>query len=140
MLNLKDKLVSAGLVKADHVPGETEEQRSRRLNREIAERRAKVKALVKPAAMETAIGTETFFFTTRSRKLRRLCVEPAIREGLEKGNLAVVDFPDQPDFPWAVVPRPVAEKVLKLDRDAVRFYARSRSEVIGAASEPDCEG
>ena len=75
------------------------------------------------------------FFTTRSRKMRRLCIEDEIRDGLEKGALAVVEYPDKPDFPWAVVPRQTAEKVLKADRDAVRFYVRSKNEVIGASQD-----
>ena len=135
MLNLKDKLVSAGLVKADHVPGETAEQRARRLNAEIQEKRVKVRALVASAAVETRLGPNTFFFTTRSRKMRRLCIEDVIRDGLEKGDLAVVEYPDKPDFPWAVVPRQTAEKVLKADRNAVRFYVRSKGEVIGASAD-----
>ncbi|GEM_PF-1369801 len=135
MLNLKDKLVAAGLVKKDHIPGETNEQRSRRLSKELQEKRLKVKALVQPAALETKLGEHTFFFTTRSRKMRRLCIEDEIRAGLEKGDLAVVEYPDKPDFPWAVVPRQTAEKVLKADRNAVRFYVRSKGEVIGASAE-----
>ena len=140
MLNLKDKLVAAGLVKADYVPGESQEQRSKRLNAEAQKRRDAVRAIVAPAAIETKLGENTFFFTTRSRKMRRLCIETDIQQALEKGEMAVVEFPGKPDFPWAVVPRAAAEKVLKADRDAVRFYVRSRSEIFGAAPDPDTSG
>ena len=137
MQSLKDKLVQAGVISADRVAGETEEQRSRRLNRETAERRAKVKAVVQGAAIETAIGEHVFFFTTRSRKMRRLVIEAEIKAGLEEGRLAVVELPDKPDFPWAVVPRATAEKVLKIDPVAVRFYVRRKGEIFGAVADDD---
>lgn len=137
MQSLKDKLVQAGVIAADRVAGETEEQRARRLNREIAACRAKVKAVVQSAAIETAIGEHVFFFTTRSKKMRRLVIEESIKEGLASGQLAVVEFPDKPDFPWAVVPRAAAEKVLKIDPAAVRFYVRRKGEILGAVSDDD---
>ncbi len=137
MQSLKDKLVQAGVIAADRVAGESEEQRARRLNREIAERRARIKAVVRMAALETAIGEHVFFFTTRSKKMRRLVIEGDVKAGLEEGKLAVVEFPDKPDFPWAVVPRATAEKVLKIDPLAVRFYVRRKGEIFGAVSDDD---
>ncbi|MDR0966615.1 MAG: DUF2058 domain-containing protein [Myxococcales bacterium] len=135
MQSLKDKLVQAGVISADRVAGESEEQRSRRLNKEMAERRAQIKALIAPAAIETTIGEHVFFFTTRSKKMRRLVIEEDVKLGLEEGRLAVVEFPDKPDFPWAVVPRAIAEKALKIDPVAVRFYVRSQGEILGAVAD-----
>lgn len=137
MQSLKDKLVQAGVIAADRVAGESEEQRARRLNREVAERRARIKAVVRTAALETAIGEHVFFFTTRSKKMRRLVIEGDVKAGLEEGKLAVVEFPDKPDFPWAVVPRATAEKILKIDPLAVRFYVRRKGEIFGAVSDDD---
>ena len=40
---------------------------------------------------------------------------------------------------WAVVPRPSAERILKIDSAAVRFYLRSESEQYGVAPDPDAK-
>ncbi len=47
-----------------------------------------------------------------------------------------MEWPNQPDFPWAVVPRDAAERILKLDPLAVRFYVRSEKEQYGMAPAP----
>jgi uncharacterized protein YaiL (DUF2058 family) len=133
MQNLKDKLLQAGLIPKDYRAGETPEQRTARLNREQIEKRARVAEIAKAAAIKTAIGTHTFFFTTRSKKLRRLVIDDDVRLALEKGQLAVVEWPDHPAFPWAVVSREAAEKVLKIDTEALRFYVRSEKEQFGVA-------
>ena len=137
MQGLKDKLVQAGVVPEDYRPGETHEQRSARLNKEQAEKRARVAALVARSHVETKIGEHTFFFTTRSRKMRRLVIEDEVRVRLEKGEYAVVEWPDKPEFPWAVVTRDIAERVLEIDPVAVRFFLRSEKEQYGVeASSP----
>lgn len=136
MQSLKDKLVQAGVVPEDYRPGETAEQRSARLNKEQAEKRALVAEVVDAHHLETKIGEHTFFFTTRSKKMRRLVIEDAIREGLEKGAYAVVEWPGRPDFPWAVVPRVAADRILKIDPVAVRFYLRSATEQYGVGPGP----
>ncbi len=135
MQSLKDKLIQAGLVSEDYRPGESAEQRSARMNKEQAEKRSKVIEIVKETRVETKLGEHTFFFVTRSKKMRRLVVEESVRASLEKGELAVVDFPNQPDFPWAVVPRVGAERILKVDPDALRFYLRSEKEQYGVQRE-----
>ncbi|HCF57038.1 MAG TPA: hypothetical protein DFS52_03450 [Myxococcales bacterium] len=136
MQSLKDKLVQAGVVSADYRPGEKAEQRAARLNREQAEKRNQIEQIVKAARIATPLGEHTFFFTTRSKKMRRLVIEEPVRRGLERGDFAVVEFPNQPDFPWAVVPRAAAEKILKIDQVAVRFFVRSETEQYGVAPEP----
>jgi uncharacterized protein YaiL (DUF2058 family) len=136
MQSLKDKLVQAGVLPSDYRSGESAEQRSARLNREQAEKRGQIEKIVKGARVETPIGEHTFFFTTRSRKMRRLVIEEPVKRGLERGDYAVVEFPNQPDFPWAVVPRAAAEKILKIDPVAVRFYLRSETEQFGIEPEP----
>ena len=135
MQSLKDKFIQAGVVPEDYRPGETPEQRSLRLNKESAEKRSKIAEIVKTTRIETAIGDQTFFFTTRSKKMRRLVIEDAVRQALEKGEYAVVDWPDRPDFPWAVVPRASAERVLKVDPGALRFYIRSEKEQFGVSAD-----
>ena len=136
MQSLKDKLVQAGVIPEDYRPGETPAQRSARLNREQAEKRLKIAEIVAGARIATARGENVFFFTTRSKKMRRLLLEDAAKSALEKGEWAVVEWPNQPDFPWAVVPRDAAEQVLKLDPIAVRFYLRSEKELFGVEPAP----
>lgn len=131
MQNLKDKFLQAGLIPKDYRPGESADQRSSRLNKEAAEKRTRVIEVVKAAAIKPPLGTSAFFFITRSRKLRRFVIEDDVRAQLEKGELAVVEWPNHPDFPWAVVPRVAAEKVLAIDVDAVRFFVRSETEQYG---------
>lgn len=135
MQGLKDKLIQAGVVPEDYRPGETPGQRSLRLNREQADKRTRVAEIVKSSRVETRLGANTFFFTTRSKKMRRLVIEDEVRVALEKGEFAVVDWPGQPDFPWAVVPRVAAERVLKIDPEALRFYLRSESEQYGVVRD-----
>ncbi len=136
MQSLKDKLLQAGLIPKDYRAGETPEQRSARLNKEQSEKRNRIAQLVAQTRVSTQMGTETFFFITRSKKLRRLLIDEAVKGQLEKGELAVVEWPNQPDFPWAVVPRASAEKILKIDEAAIRFYVRSEKETYGASSGP----
>jgi len=131
MQSLKDKLIQAGAVPEGYRPGESAEQRSARLNKEQAARRAQIAELVARSRVETKIGEHTFFFTTRSKKMRRLVIEDEVRARLEKGDYAVVEWPNQPDFPWAVVPRATAERVLGIDPVAVRFFVRSETEQYG---------
>lgn len=131
MQSLKDKLVQAGLVPEDYRPGENAEQRSARLNKEQAEKRTLIAAIVAADHLETKIGEHTFFFTTRSKKMRRLVIEEPIKSGLEQGQLAVVEWPNKPDFPWAVVPRAAAERILGIDAVAVRFFLKSEKEQYG---------
>ena len=137
MQNLKDKLVQAGLIPEDYRPGESQEQRSQRMNKEQAQKRQQIEEIVKASRIETRIGEHTFFFTTRSRKMRRLVIEEPVKAALEKGEYAVVEWPNQPDFPWAVVPRASAEKILKLDAQAVRFFLRSEQEQYGIEADKD---
>ena len=134
MQGLKEKLVQAGLVSEHYRPGESNEARAARLNKEQAEKRAQVAKIVAAQHVETRIGEHTFFFTTRSRKMRRLVIEESVKNQLEKGECAVVEWPDRPDFPWAVVPRAAAERILKIDPVAVRFYLRSDEEQYGVDS------
>ncbi|MBI5545956.1 MAG: DUF2058 family protein, partial [Deltaproteobacteria bacterium] len=103
MQSLKDKLIQAGLVSEDARPGESAEQRATRLNKEHAEKSTKIASIVASNRVETKIGEHTFFFTTRSQKMRRLVIEDEVKARLEKGEYAVVEWPNQPDFPWAVV-------------------------------------
>ncbi len=135
MQNLKEKLLQAGLIPQNYRPGETPEQRSARMNKEQAEKRSKIAQLVKSAHLELPMGENLFFFTTRSKKMRRLLLEAEAKSALEKGLYAVVDWPDRPDFPWAVVPRKCAEAILAIDPGAVRFYIRSEAEQLGVAPE-----
>jgi uncharacterized protein YaiL (DUF2058 family) len=135
MQSLKDKLVQAGVIPEDYRPGESAEQRSARLNREQAAKRTQIASIVASARIQPAPGESTFFFTTRSKKMRRLVLDDASRTCLEKGSWAVVEWPNQPDFPWAVVPREAAERILKLDPLAVRFYVRSEKEQYGVAAQ-----
>ncbi|MFN7134075.1 MAG: DUF2058 family protein [Myxococcales bacterium] len=137
MQSLKDKLLQAGLIPKDYRPGETPEQRSARMNREQADKRNRIAQIVAQTRVTPQMGEHTFFFSTRSRKLRRLLIDDAVRVQLEKGELAVVEWPNQPDFPWALVPRPSAEKILKIDEAAIRFYVRSDTEQYGVARDPD---
>jgi uncharacterized protein YaiL (DUF2058 family) len=134
MQNLKDKLVQAGVISEDYRPGESAQQRAARLNREHADKRSQIAALVSEGRIETKIGDQTFFFTTRSKKMRRLVIEDAVRARLEAGDYAVVEWPDRPDFPWAVVPRVLAERILKIDPVAVRFFMKSEKEQYGVES------
>jgi uncharacterized protein YaiL (DUF2058 family) len=136
MQSLKDKLVQAGVIPEDYRAGESPAQRSARLNKEQAQKRARVAALVAEGHVETKIGEHTFFFTTRSKKMRRLVVEDEVRRRLEKGEYAVVEWPDRPDFPWAVVPRELADRVLAIDPVAVRFYVKSEKEQYGVGPGP----
>ncbi len=130
MQSLRDKLVQAGVVAADYRPGETAEQRSARHSKEGAARNRRLKHLVgEPHKLDA--GDRVFFFMTRSQKLKRLLVTEADEKRLQAGDLAVVDLPDHPSFPWAVVDRAVAEKVLAVDSKALRFYIRSEREQYG---------
>jgi uncharacterized protein YaiL (DUF2058 family) len=131
MQSLKEKLIQAGVVPEGYQPGESSEKRSLRLNREQAEKRSQIASLVAQSRIETRIGEHTFFFTTRSKKLRRLVIEDDVRSRLEKGEYAVVEWPNRPDFPWAVVPRAVADRILKIDPIAVRFFLKSDTEQYG---------
>lgn len=131
MQSLKDKLIQAGVVSQDYRPGESPEAKSTRLNKEQAEKRTQIERIVAASHVETKIGEHTFFFTTRSRKLRRLVIEEPVRQKLEKGEYAVVEWPNRPDFPWAVVPRATADRVLEIDPVAVRFYLKSQKEQYG---------
>jgi uncharacterized protein YaiL (DUF2058 family) len=140
MQSLKDKLVQAGLVPDDYRPGETPEQRSTRLNKEQTQKRTKIAEIVSQARVETKMGEHTFFFTTRSKKMRRLLLEEADRAKLEKGELAVVEWPNQPDFPWAVVPRAIAERILAIDPVAVRFFMKSEKEQFGVETTSSKKG
>jgi uncharacterized protein YaiL (DUF2058 family) len=119
------------VVPEDYRPGESAEARSARLNKEQAEKRTQVAAIAAEAHVVTKIGEHTFFFTTRSKKMRRLVVEDEVRQKLEKGEYAVVEWPNHPDFPWAVVPRVAAERILRIDPVALRFYLRSDQEQYG---------
>lgn len=136
MQSLKDKLLQAGLIPKDYRAGETPEQRSARLNKEQAEKRNRIAQIVAKSRVQTEMGTEVFFFVTRSKKLRRLLIENEVKARLEKGDLAVVEWPNQPDFPWAVVPRSAAEKILGIDEAAIRFYVRNDKEQYGVAKGP----
>jgi len=131
MQSLKDKLIQAGVVSEDYRPGESAEARAARLSKEQAEKRTQIAQIVAASRVETKIGEHTFFFTTRSKKMRRLVIEEPVKQKLEKGELAVVEWPNQPDFPWAVVPRAVAERILKIDPVAVRFFLKSEKEQFG---------
>jgi uncharacterized protein YaiL (DUF2058 family) len=133
MQSLKDKLVQAGVIPEDYRPGESADQRSARLNREQAEKRTRIAEIVAAHRVAPAQGETPSFFTTRSKKMRRLLLDDASRARLEKGEWAVVEWPNQPDFPWAVVARDAAERILKLDALAVRFYLRSEKEQYGVA-------
>jgi len=137
MQGLKDKLVQAGIVPEDYREGETPEIRSSRLNKEAAEKRNLIAQIVGQHHVETRIGEHTFFFTTRSKKMRRLVIEDEVRVKLESGEYAVVEWPNRPDFPWAVVPRAIAERIVKIDSVAVRFWLCSEKEQYGVApAEP----
>lgn len=131
MQSLKDKLIQAGVVSEDYRPGESAEARAARLNKEQAEKRTEIARLVAAGRVETKIGEHTFFFTTRSKKMRRLVIEEGVKQKLERGEYAVVEWPNQPDFPWAVVPRAVALRILEIDRVAVRFFLKSEKEQYG---------
>jgi uncharacterized protein YaiL (DUF2058 family) len=133
MQGLKDKLIQAGVVPEDYRPGESPDSRAARLNKEQAERRAKIRAVVDKAHVDIRMGEHVFFFITRSKKMRRLLVEPEIKAALEKGELAIVEWPDRPDFPWSIVGRSAAERILELDPNAVRFWVRSEKEQYGVA-------
>ncbi len=140
MQGLKDKLVQAGIVPVDYREGETPEARSNRLNKEAAEKRTLIAKIVAEHHVETRIGEHTFFFTTRSKKMRRLVIEDAVRVKLESGDYAVVEWPNHPDFPWAVVERPIAERIVKVDPVAVRFWLRSEKEQYGVEpAEPEAK-
>jgi len=134
MQSLKDKLIQAGVVREDYRPGESTEARAARLNKEQTEKRTQIAQLVASNRVETKIGENTFFFTTRSKKMRRLVIEEPVKQKLEKGEYAVVEWPNQPDFPWAVVPRAIAERILKIDSVAVRFFLKSEKEQYGVDS------
>ena len=131
MQSLKDKLVQAGVIPEDYRAGETAEQRSARLNKEQARKRSEIAALVEKSHVETKLGEHTFFFITRSKKMRRLVIENEVLLSLQKGEYAVVEWPDRPDFPWAVVTRATAERVLQIDPVAVRFFLKSEKEQYG---------
>ncbi|MGC4117369.1 MAG: DUF2058 family protein [Myxococcales bacterium] len=131
MQSLKDKLIQAGVVSEDYRPGESAEARASRLNKEQTEKRTEIAKIVAANRVETKIGEHTFFFTTRSKKMRRLVIEEPVKQKLEQGEYAVVEWPNQPDFPWAVVPRAIADRILKIDEVAVRFYLKSEKEQYG---------
>ncbi len=80
MQSLKDKLVQAGVIPEDYRPGESAEQRSARLNREQAAKRTHIAEIVASSRIQPGPGECTFFFTTRSKKMRRLVIDDASRD------------------------------------------------------------
>jgi uncharacterized protein YaiL (DUF2058 family) len=114
---------------------ESEKDRERRLNREMAERQKMLRSLV-DATEVTERGEQAFFYRTRRRELRRMYLLPKQVEALEKGELAIVDRPNGQDRPHALVSREVAESVLKLEQKAIRFWAKSPTEHFGFEDEP----
>lgn len=131
MQKLRDKLVQSGVVPEDYRPGESRETRADRRTRPPRETARALRAIVAPGVVPVS-GDRIFFFSTRSGKLRRLFVSEDDERRLQAGELAVVDRPGHPTFPWAVVPRAAAEKMLAIAPKAVRFYVRSEREAIGA--------
>ena len=158
MQSLRDKLLQAGVVTAEqaeqnrakaqaekrpkprHEPAkpvrvESEKDKERRLNRELADRQKKIRALCDEQEVVER-GEQAFYFRTRKRELRRLYLLPAQVAALEKGELAIVDRPNGNDRPHALVPRNTAEQVLALEPRALRFWAKSESEHFGFEDEP----
>jgi uncharacterized protein YaiL (DUF2058 family) len=156
MQSLRDKLLQAGLVTAEQaeksrskpealkrpprgpsLPArvETDKERERRENRELADKQKKIRALC-DAHEVSERGEQTFFFRTRKRELRRLLLKPEQVASLEKGELAVVDRPNGNERPHALVPRDIAEQVLALEPRALRFWAKSPTESFGFEDEP----
>lgn len=114
---------------------ESEKERERRLNRELADRQKKIRALCDTQEVQER-GEQAFFYRTRKRELRRLYLKPEQVAALEKGELAVVDRPNGNDRPHALVPRAVAEQVLALEERAIRFWAKGPGESYGFEDEP----
>jgi len=165
MQSLRDKLLKAGVVTAEqaqqskakeeadrqkkrdraHKPApappvrvervESEKDRERRLNREMAERQKQIRAICDASEVSDR-GEQAFFYRTRRGQLRRLYLTPAQVESLQKGDLAIVDRPNGQDRPHALVPRATADEVLKLEVKAIRFWARAPGESYGFEDEP----
>jgi uncharacterized protein YaiL (DUF2058 family) len=162
MQSLRDKLLQAGLVTQEQAerskqpvrppkpaprpaapskpvrfepPPESDKDRERRLNRELAAKQQQVRVICDAGEVEER-GEQTFFFRTRKRELRRLYLTPEQVKGLETGDLAIVDRPNGQDRPHALVPRAYAESILTLEPKAIRFWARSPTESYGFEEEP----
>jgi uncharacterized protein YaiL (DUF2058 family) len=100
--------VRAAAAQAEH---EAREQRNRLTN--LAD--AWAIRLVKP-------GNRRFCFVTREQRIRWLWVTAEIAWKLERGALAIVEKPGDPDEPHVLVPRQAAERIRKLDPGCVRFW------------------
>lgn len=114
---------------------ESDKDRERRLNRELADRQKSIRALC-DAKEVSERGEQSFFYRTRKRELRRMYLTPPQVEALQQGALAIVDRPNGNDRPHALVPRAVAEQILQLEAKAVRFWVKSATEGYGFEDEP----
>ena len=155
MQSLRDKLLQAGVVTPEQAeknradaeakkrpakpaaapPPESEKDRERRLNRELAEKQKKIRALCDAQEVQDR-GEQAFFYRTRKRELRRMYLTPAQVGALEQGELAIVDRPNGNERPHALVPREIAEQVRQLEDRALRFWAKSPTEKYGFEDDP----
>ena len=111
----------------DRVAAQAAENRARaaaeHAERESHERRNRLANLVDAWALRiTKPGNQRFCFVTREQRIRWLWVTAELAFELERGALAIVDNPGDTDLPHALVPRQAAERIRKLDPEAIRFW------------------
>lgn len=105
-------------------------EKERRENRERADKQKQIRDLVE-AGEVTDRGAGVFHYRTRRKELRRMYLTAPQEQGLQSGDLAIVDRPNGNDRPHALVSREVAEQVLALDEKCIRFWAKSPTESFG---------
>jgi uncharacterized protein YaiL (DUF2058 family) len=106
---------------------ENREREARRQTTRLEEaRRRQVRSLAGSWAIrEARPGPRRWCFVTRDGRIRWFDVSAWVGWQLEVGNLAIVERPGDDDEPHAIVPRTVAERIVALDPDFVRFWNRA---------------
>jgi uncharacterized protein YaiL (DUF2058 family) len=100
-------------------------EKKRRAGEAVKERDNRVRNLAGAWAIrEPKPGRRRWFFVRRDGIIRWFDVGAELAWKLELGAVAVVERPGDPDEPFAMVPRDVAERILSIEPQFVRFWNR----------------
>jgi len=98
-------------------------ERERHRDQDVHEREQRVSNLAGAwAVREQKPGPRRFCFVTREQRITWFDLSAPLALQLELGAMAIVDRPGDPDEPYAIVPRNIAEQISQIDPQHIRFW------------------
>ena len=98
---------------------------AQRTQQEAKERRLQIRHIIDYWQLsEDPTGDQRWNFTTSRNTITYLYVSDPLATQLTAGDLAIVECPDEPDRPYALVDREAAALIARIDPQYVRFHNR----------------